>query len=659
MKKSNEQEKLWKIMGDLEKARILSPEEQVKLGLKYYRKGPNQNYRVAFEIFNMAAEQEFAPAIVYVAKMYHEGLYVRKSVTKAVRYLKKASNLGSINAKCILAGIAKSRESSEVPIETAVHYYAEAAELGSLYAKFCLADVLKNGIGVEKNREEAIEHFSECIKAQPISKNMGILAESYFSLIQCHLEMHYIEEANAVRDVAYYNAPSKKNKEKAKYYLEEAKKIKDLVSPKIKESYESALNVFESILNEDEIDLSTMSYGEFRKRYYNKHPRIFLPTKKTEHLIYTDGIKNYFFKRDEAAEELEYSLKQKEDFFKKRKAILKRIVSELKFSKPDEEIHTIEKDSLQEINDELKNFEKSYLVDYSSCVINLDKYLEEILHHIFVVELHNYKKHIVNFQIDYNKSLIVRLIDKLSLEKLQNFNSLVNKIDINTSSSKIDEEKHKTLFCSFISKMIERKTPRSINNRLADLNQYQEDSETLEKDEKAIIKHINELSERVDAREKLKISSSFQLGSLFDLTFVDHTAETDGIKIESQNKLNEEVLDFVQFINPNMTKNEINLKLHELILKIEHFRVMIRNVASHKSILTQSLMEKGLNLCIVQESSIINLLDELFGQHIESQIYLQDFEKLAEKTSCEYETQSIETLIDISMKDYDETLETI
>ncbi len=638
-------------MEDLEKARILSPEEQVKLGLKYYRPGPKQDFHIAFEIFNMAAEYDYPPAIVYIAKMYHEGLYVGKNVTKSVRYLKRASNLGSINAMCILGGMAKNNESSELPVESAVHYYSEAANLGSLYAKFCLADIFKNGIGVEKDHEKAIEHFSECLKASPISKNLGILAESYFSLIQCHLEMHYIEEANAVRDVAYYNSSSKKNKEKAKYYLEEAKKIKDLVSPKIKESFNNALDVFSSILNEDDVDLSKMSYGEFRQRYYNKHPRIFLPTKKSEHLIYTDGIKNYFFKRDDAQEELEYSLRQRKDMLEKRKIVLKKLIVDLGISTSAEA--ELAKSTLKELDNDLENFKKSYSTDYSSCVINLDKYLEEILHYIFVIELHNYKKEVLDFQINYEENLIVKLTQKLSLQKMQNFNSLVNSININTSTAKIDEEKHKELFCSFISKMIQRKTPRSINNRLTDLNQYKEESSAIDKDEIDIINHINSLNEHIETREKLKVNPTFQLGSLFDLTFVDHNTEDDSMKITSPNKLNEEVISFAHHSNQDMTKNEIYLKLHELILKIEHFRVMIRNVASHKSILTQSLMEKGLNLCIVQESSIFNLLDELFGKHIEAKVYAEDFQKFAEKSSFNIPNQTVNTLIDSMVDGFD------
>ena len=129
------EDRLLKVLSDLERARNLMSEDQHKLALKYFRKGPNQNYSVAFEIFSMAAQQEYAPAMVYIARMYYEGLAVKQSTPKSVKFLKKASNLGSIYAKCILAAVAISGESPELPPESAVSYYTEAANLGSLYAK--------------------------------------------------------------------------------------------------------------------------------------------------------------------------------------------------------------------------------------------------------------------------------------------------------------------------------------------------------------------------------------------------------------------------------------------------------------------------------------------------------------------------------------------
>lgn len=647
----NLEEKFWKANGDLERALNLPAEEQFKLGLKYFRKGPNQNFHVAFELFSMAAEREFPQAMVYVARMYYEGIHVKKSVSKSIKFLKKASSLDSIYAKCLLGGIAKNGDSTELPPETAVSFYTEAADLGSLYAKFCLADIYKNGIGVAKDHAKAIEQYSECIKAEPISKNIGILAESYLGLIQCYLEMHYIEEANTVRDAAYYRS-SKVYKQQAKYYLEKAEALRELVSARIKESFENNLRVFSSILNEEDVDLSKMSYGEFRKNYYNKHPRIFLPTKKSEHLIYSDGIKGYFFKRDDSEEEFEYSLRTVEEQIKKRKFVLKRIISNLTLSKPDEEITAITQTCLDEIGEDSTKFKQSYKTDYSSCVINLDKYLEEILHYIFVILFQQHKKEIANTQIESSENLIVKLTKKLSLEKLQNFNSLVNGISLNKKTLAFEREKHEELFFSFISKMIEGKTPKSITRRLNNLHQYQED-ETLDQDETKIIEEIDMLNTYLDNREKIKVEPAFQLGSLFDLTFIDHSTGDDGLKLPTPNALNAEILSFAEMANPNLSKNEIYLKLHELILKIEYFRVMVRNVASHKSILTQSLIEKGLNLCIVSESSIFNLLDDLFGNYIETQLYLTDFNKFQSKTDEKIKPGDVKSLINSAIEEID------
>ena len=58
------------------------------------------------------------------------------------------------------------------------------------------------------------------------------------------------------------------------------------------------------------------------------------------------------------------------------------------------------------------------------------------------------------------------------------------------------------------------------------------------------------------------------------------------------------------------------MKLKEFINKIELFRVVVRNVASHVTPLSQKSIEDGLNLCIMQDNSIFALIDELFGEYI-------------------------------------------
>ncbi len=643
-------DKYAKSIADVEKAKTLSAEEQVKLGIKYFRNSSAyKNPHIALEIFLMAAKQNNIQAMMYVAKIYLQGLNGTPNIAQGVKYLKKASEFGNLNAMCMLGQIARNGLCEEFTPEDCVKYYTKAADLGSLYAKFCLADIYKTGHPVAKDIQKAIRYYSFCIVAPVISKNIGILAESYFGLVQCYLELHYLEEANTTRDATYYNA-SKKNKEQAKQYLKEATKLRDLISQNMKERFEESLRVYLSILNEDEIDLSKMNYVEFFKNYFNKHPRIFLSTKKSESSIYSEGIMSYFLKRDASKDEIKRSIKKQEKSIAKRKTVLKNIISNLNLTTPEEEINTITEGALKELDDELNKFKESYLVDYSSCVVNLDKYLEEILHQIFVVEMHKQKQQNLNCEIEAQSSLILKLINKLSLEKLQKFNNLANNISLGVSISKINQEKHVQILNSFVKKMIEGKTPRSTDKKLENLKQYQNSETTKDCDELELIENIINLNSKVFNYHNLKINQNFQLGSLFDLTFVDRTTD-ESIKLPTTNKLKEEILTFVQSINTNLNKNEIYLKLHELILKIECFRVMIRNVASHKSILTQSAIERGLNLCIVQQNSIFNLLDELFGEYLESQMYLKDFEKFNQKLNAEIPKQTIEALVYQTMEE--------
>ena len=46
------------------------------------------------------------------------------------------------------------------------------------------------------------------------------------------------------------------------------------------------------------------------------------------------------------------------------------------------------------------------------------------------------------------------------------------------------------------------------------------------------------------------------------------------------------------------------------------FRVIVRNVASHKSILMQPAVERGINMSVIQENSIFNLLDDMYGDFL-------------------------------------------
>ena len=141
-----------------------------------------------------------------------------------------------------------------------------------------------------------------------------------------------------------------------------------------------------------------------------------------------------------------------------------------------------------------------------------------------------------------------------------------------------------------------------------------------------------------DARQ-IKQKETFTFGELFNIAFVEDL----GSRGSSQNMLKPEILEYVMYISKKFDAQEVYLKLNELILKLEHFRVMVRNVASHKSILTQRAMENGLNICITQETSIFNLLDDLFGDYLEKQTYIAETKKYLESQKIKVSDAEIES----------------
>ena len=138
----------------------------------------------------------------------------------------------------------------------------------------------------------------------------------------------------------------------------------------------------------------------------------------------------------------------------------------------------------------------------------------------------------------------------------------------------------------------------------------------------------------------------------FNIAFVEQLGDEQNGQTRP-NELKMEILDYVLKISNLKDVREVYLKLNELILKLEHFRVMVRNVASHKSVLTQRAIENGLNICITQETSIFNLLDELFGYYLEKQMYIAEVKKYAKNSKTKLTEDEVNNLVNSVM---DETI---
>ena len=615
--------------------RELSAEELIKGAKFIVKEGKVHNYRhVAFKFIERAVQKGSSEAKLILAKMYYNGYGPKRNYEKAATLFKELSNEGNITAKRFYADLIYYALIEYPERKDCVDLYRDSAIGGDLVAKYRLANIYRLGDFADKpDYNTAILYYEDILSKEFGERDANIMAACYRELMHCQLENFYLQEANSTRNYEYYKKrPSLNNL--TKKYNECAQNIIRALPDNQKEEFLKSIEVYNSIIKDDSLDVSKISYGEFRKLYFNKHPKIFLTTKKTEYLIYKHGLRNYFVMRDDAEEELEHELQEKEKHAIKQKVVLKKVFENLSIAKPTGEITAEPKKIEEGVDNSVQNFKNNYNVDYSLCVTNLDKYLEEIIYQIFVEGLHNYKKERCQQQIN-------EIIEQINLE-LNSTVDLKNLVHLITGdASQIPEKNYKKILQKFIKDIVTNRQANRTITQIDVITSYFNFAESVDVQEDFLINDILELYDECAALRQLKLKETFTLGELFNIAF----AETLGDDRKTENMLKMEILDYVLKISNKKDSHEVYLKLNELILKLEHFRVMVRNVASHKSVLTQRAIENGLNICITQETSIFNLLDELFGDYLEKQTYITETKKYLAKTKTKVKEEEIDTQI--------------
>ena len=597
------------------------------------------NKHVAIKFLERAVQKGSSKAKFIIAKMYYRGLYTQKDYQKAAMLFKELADEGNIQAKRFYADMIYYSRVEDKEREDCIKIYQECASSGDLVSKYRLANIYRNGDFTGKpNYEMALLYYENCLNSEYDEKTANmILSACCTEAMHCELENFYLKEANAARNYDYYKRrPSVKKS--IKKYFEYAEKIKEYMPLDDRISFENSLAVYRLILKDDSLDISKISYGEFRNRYYNKHPRIFLTTKKTEYLIYKQGLRNYFLMRDDAAEELEHEVEEKQKHAQKQKVVVKKVVFNLNLSNVAGQINASTNEIEESVDKSVESFKNSYNVDYSLCVANLDKYLEEIIYQIFVVGLNKYKQ-------DKAKEEINEIVDQIK-------NELTTPIDLDKLAeliigdiSKIPAKNYKRIVEKFINDILSNKQGTTTANQIEAIKNYFNEEESISASEDFLINDILYLYEKCAALREIKTKETFTFGELFDITFVDKLGDDT-----KPNMLKAEILDYVLKISGNKDVQEVYLKLNELILKIEHFRVMVRNIASHKSILTQNAIENGLNICVTQNTSIFNLLDELFGNYLEKQTMIEESKKFLSNAKFKIDDAKLEEEVSIAMK---------
>jgi len=650
------------------------------LGNFYYEgRGVEQNYEKAYECMVKGVQENHPPAKYGLAFMYYKGKYVQKDLNKAVELLKEAAKENEAQSNYLLGYMYNVGEGVNQDLKKAMEYYKKSAELGyadaysdigTLYmqgrgvdqdydiankyfkegikfdsdlAKCNLAASYVNGTGVEKDPQKAIEILNSiddtnnnkhyylgvikhaCLDGQEKTRALvnevidsynkfieltndpteyKYISMIYYKLAEAYLDLYYIDQASANNRNQEHFSKQNPNREKAKEYIKLSKDLIVNVDERAFEILKSDLRIAEDLLNDEALDLSTYSYEQFKKEYFGKHDNLFLLTKKQEYELFDNGIKYYFNKR-EKEDEIKKKLEIYNANFEKNKSLIRKRLEEKGVENIDEKLEELHLAKLDQVTNDSE-------IDFSITVNNIDKYFEEILHFLFVDCMYDHKHDLYQQIILKNIEEIKASLADCTEETLKELNFHLNGIDKTIALKPEILTKKLEIFAEKFNKNWNFKS--IADDRINALNTYyQENKKELDEKQTSLIKKFLDNSQARKEFAELSKPEKFELGSLFHMAFNDASSSKDAV---AQKIVDPIFVEFVTSVNDNLSISEASLKLRELLIKIEMFRVIVRNVASHKSILMQPAVERGLNISIIQENSIFNLLDNMFGDFL-------------------------------------------
>ncbi len=609
------------------------PDCKFVLGLMYQNgEGVDIDYDKARIYYEEAIKGNIVVANNNLATLYKNGLGVEKSDDKAYQLIKTAADQGCSIGKLNVAmsymaglGVEKDLDQAKAILEgftdnpslgIATNYL-----LGKLYQQYN-EFAIKEISNYKKIIDSFLKSYSFYTNNTEEDNVLGVgdrinITYACFDCIELagtYLELCYIDEANTDDRSAVHYQKDNRYKVLAKQYLDIALELQDGVLDDVSEELGSAINTFRGFLDDTSDNISKLDYASFKEKYFDKYPMIFLITQKKEYEIYEHGIRLYFEKRDNLVSELNNRKTISQQEFEKTEPLIRKMLAKKGLSA--EQIDQ----KLEEARPSQDKGSSNFDLDYSNSVSNIDKYLEEILHAIFVDGFYEYSRekciNKVNDLIDKISGSVADIDEKVLLK----LSSLLNNIGENITLDRSVRENNIKKFLGFFR---DGKWKKGLNQDKVDLiKDYMLDNAIdLEEVEIDLMNNIVAINDTIHEFGDITKDEKFELGRLYHLAYID----SDSLLVGPVHKaLNEKFVQFVKDINPSIEEHELRLKLNELILKVEMFRVVVRNVASHKSKLKQLAVEDGINICIAQENSIFQLINELFGDYISNQ-YAKNF----------------------------------
>jgi uncharacterized protein len=138
---------------------------------------PYADPKAASDWYRKAADQNYAPAINNLARLYADGRGVKQDVPKAIELWSKAADAGNVTARFNLglqyaAGVGVKKD-----MKKAAEYLLQAAESGLPEAQFAVAGYYRDGTGVSKDMAAARQWYDRAAAAgfEPARKELAAI----------------------------------------------------------------------------------------------------------------------------------------------------------------------------------------------------------------------------------------------------------------------------------------------------------------------------------------------------------------------------------------------------------------------------------------------------------------------------------------------------
>jgi TPR repeat protein len=158
-----------------------------------------ENYTEAVRWFRKAAEVGFPDAQVFLGSAYEDGRGVEQDRVEAVRWYRRAAEQGDTTAQSILGANYLTGQGVEKNIPTGLEWYRKAADKGDITAKVLLGGIYANSEFVPHDTAQAVIWYSSAFQATSLTPT---LAEKYKKELRWFLSVAEIGDGDVLLNVA-------------------------------------------------------------------------------------------------------------------------------------------------------------------------------------------------------------------------------------------------------------------------------------------------------------------------------------------------------------------------------------------------------------------------------------------------------------------------